>query len=113
MNRTCICSCLLAVSLASAFCQEQAPSMRARQRGHRWPSAVALQDTPGVPAWSTDYTQTPDTGLISHSAVWDPATNVMIVFGGIDFGAEATDTNAVLLYTPATASWTAPVANGA
>jgi hypothetical protein len=113
MKRTSICFCLLVVSLASAFGQEQAPSMRARQRGLRGHAARAAQDTTAGSAWSTDYELTPDTGLISHSAVWDPATSVMIVFGGIDAGAEETDTNAVLLYNPAAASWTPLNANGA
>jgi galactose oxidase-like protein/Kelch motif protein len=113
MNRTYICFCLLAVSLASAFGQEQAQPMRLRLRGRRGHSARAAQDPTGGPAWSTDYELTPDTGLFSHSAVWDPATSVMIVFGGIDAGAEETDTNAVLLYTPAAASWTTLIANGA
>ena len=113
MKRTFICYCLLAVCITPAFGEEQAQSMRARLRGLRGHTAPVAQDATAGPAWSTDYSLTPDTGLTSHSAVWDPATNAMIVFGGIDFGAEATDTNAVLLYTPAAASWTTLIANGA
>ena len=113
MKRTYVCFCLLAVSLVSAFGQEQAHPKRARLRGLRARSANAAQNTTTGPAWSTDYAETPDTGLTSHSAVWDPTTNVMIVYGGIDFGAEAMDTNAVLIYTPASASWTTLIASGA
>ena len=113
MNRRSICCSLLAFSLAPAFGQGQAQSMRARMRGLREHSAGASPDTSGGPAWTTDYQQTADTGLFSHSAVWDPATSVMMVFGGIDAGAESTDTNAVLLYAPAAASWTTLIANGA
>src|SRR5580700_8563182 len=98
MNRRSILVCLLAFGIAAASGQEHAASPRARLQGLRGRAVDAAPAPPAGQAWSTDYAQTPDTGLISHSSVYDPATNLMIVFGGIDFGAEATVTNAVLQY---------------
>lgn len=113
MNRTYVCFCLLAVSLVSVFGQEHAQSPRARLRAIRGHAADTTQEAPARQAWSTDYALTPDTGLSAHSSIYDPATNLMVVFGGLDYGAEATPTNAVLLYSPAAASWTTEIASGA
>src|SRR6266849_3699270 len=49
--------------------------------------------------WTSNFRATLDTALVSASAVYDQATNTMIVFGGIDaIGLAFGDTNAVLLY---------------
>ena len=112
MNRIQVCTCMVACSLA-AFGQEHARSPRARLRAIHGHAAEASRDPQARQAWSTDYALTPDTGLSAHASVYDPATNLMIVFGGIDYGAEATVTNAVLLYNPAAASWTTEIASGA
>jgi Kelch motif len=59
-----------------------------------------------------------DTELAAHTAVYDPGTNSMIVFGGFDYGMGRAQTNAVLLLTHAnglggTSNWTTLIANGA
>ncbi len=113
MNRPYVCAGLLVLSFASAFGQEHAQSPRARQRALRERAAQANSAPPAQPAWSSDYALTADTGLSSHASIYDPATNLMIVFGGIDYGAEATVTNAVLQNNPAAASWTTEIASGA
>lgn len=70
------------------------------------------------PKWFTAGAQafTPDTGLEFAASVYDPSTKVMMTFGGLDWGAEESDTNAVLLYTPANspnATFTVLIPNGA
>jgi hypothetical protein len=110
MKRTALFSWLLAFTAASAFGQLPLTSTgigilgpgglpRAAIRG----SAGEVALTPTGPYWFTAGSQafTPDTGLEFHSAVYDPATKVMMAFGGIDWGDEDTGTNAVLLYAPA------------
>jgi hypothetical protein len=87
--------------------------MRLRLHGLRGHSVGVSPTTTAGPAWSTDYSLTQDTGLFSQSAVWDPVTSVMIVFGGVNAGAESTDTNNVLIYNPAAAGWSTLIANGA
>jgi hypothetical protein len=65
--------------------------------------------------WTSNFRATLDTALVSASAVYDQATNTMIVFGGIDaIGLAFGDTNAVLLYAPATGDglWSTLIANG-
>jgi len=63
--------------------------------------------------WTSNFRFTHDTGLEAHSAVYDQATNTMIVFAGLSINGFA-DTNAVLLYTPATGDglWSTLIANG-
>jgi hypothetical protein len=113
----------LALLFASALGQQASSSARsylnplARLIG-RGPHAsgvgqVSTPDT-ATPAWTSNFRFTPDTALVQHSAVYDPATNTMIVFGGIDWGIQGFDTNAVLLYAPANGNgnWTTLIANG-
>ena len=68
-----------------------------------------------TPAWTPFYQSTPHTGLGLHSAVYDPATNIMIAFGGFDAGLAYEFTNAVLLRANANGSgnWSTLIANGA
>src|SRR5438128_10505369 len=68
-----------------------------------------------TPQWTSSFNYTTDTALAAASAVYDPATNTMMVFGGLDWGMEGSDTNAVLLYAPANGNgnWTTLIANGA
>jgi hypothetical protein len=67
-----------------------------------------------TPGWTPFFQFTPHTGLDAHSAVYDSATNVMIVFGGFDAGLAYRDTNAVLLRADANGSgnWSTLIANG-
>ena len=68
-----------------------------------------------TPAWTPFYQFTPHTGLANHSAVYDPTTNTMIVFGGADAGLGIEVTNAVLILTGAnngTGAWSTLIANG-
>ncbi len=69
----------------------------------------------GTPHWSSSYEYTSDTALVGHSATYDPSTKAMTIFGGDDWGAEFTYTNAVLLYAPANGngSFTTLIPNGA
>lgn len=72
---------------------------------------------PATPAWNFFFKSTPDTGLDFHSAVYDPATNIMIVFGGADAGLAYGFTNAVLLRTHTnglggSGDWSTLIANG-
>src|SRR5690242_12187543 len=107
-------------SLASAFGQQ--PEGLSRY-GLRVPAGSVAQDSAAgdvtplltTPKWSTNYAFTSDTGLSLHSAVYDASTKTMVVFGGVDWGAEQSSTNAVLLNTPANGngSWTTLIANGA
>jgi len=94
------------------------------QRAPRSPGAIISEESgseeisaTAKPAWTYFTEFTPDTGLSSQSAVYDQATNIMIVFGGVDvgLGGLATDTNAVLLRASANGSgpWSALIANGA
>ena len=66
------------------------------------------------PAWTYFSQFTPDTGLAEQSSVYDPGTNIMIVFGGFDAGLGEVDTNAVLLRANANGSgnWSTLIANG-
>ena len=110
-------------SLALAFGQQSSGPAGLARYGLRGGAPSAAQDgaSEGVtlssttPRWSTNYAFTPDTGLSLHTAVFDPSMKVMVVFGGIDWGAHETATNAVLLNAPANAngSWTTLLANGA
>src|SRR5713101_2887396 len=67
-----------------------------------------------TPHWTSNFRATHDTGLEGQSAVYDQATNTMIVFAGLSINGIA-DTNAVLLYAPATGDglWSTLIANGA
>jgi hypothetical protein len=78
-------------------------------------AAQTLSSPATTPRWTSSFHFTPDTALAAASAVYDPATNTMIVFGGIDWGMEESNTNAVLLYAPANGNgnWTTLIANGA
>jgi hypothetical protein len=69
----------------------------------------------GTPHWSSAFTIPADAGLIAQSAVYDQATNTMIVFGGVNKCYVCEGTNAVVLNAPATGSgvWSTLIANGA
>src|SRR5437016_968867 len=69
-------------------------------------AAQTLTSPLATPAWSSNfraaYRTSPDIGVTGHSAVYDQATNTMIVFGGFAVSASIFgDTNAVVLYAPA------------
>jgi len=66
------------------------------------------------PRWSSGFEWTFDTALSLSSAVYHPATNVMIVFAGESWGRSALS-NAVLLQAPANGSgkWSTLIADGA
>lgn len=69
----------------------------------------------GTPHWSSAFTVPADAGLIAQSAVYDQATNTMIVFGGVNKCYVCEGTNAVVLNAPATGSgvWSTLIPNGA
>jgi len=122
VKRASMCLYVAAFAAASVFGQAPSGSTALDRFGFgRLPGGVSgnpdaeAQPAATTPKWSSDFVFTPDTGLSLHSAVYDPATKVMTVFGGNDWGAESTTTNAVLLYTPGTptGSWTTLIANGA
>lgn len=113
MNRRTICTCLLAFGIGPAFAQQPTPSPRTRLRAIHAHASSGSPAPPAHQAWTTDYALTPDTGVSGHSSIYDSATGRMIVFGGLDYGAEATVTNAVLQYSPAAANWTTEIASGA
>jgi galactose oxidase-like protein len=75
--------------------------------------AQALMSPVATPNWSSNFRFTHDTGLEAQSAVYDQSTNTMIVFGGLSINGFA-DTNAVLLYAPASIDgvWSTLIANG-
>src|SRR5216683_4057201 len=77
-------------------------------------AAQTLVSPATTPNWSSNFRFTHDTGLEAQSAVYDQATNTMTVFGGLSINGFA-DTNAVLLYAPATGDglWSTLIANGA
>ncbi len=75
--------------------------------------AEDLQSAPAGPHWSSGFEWTAAV-LSASTAVYDPATDVMIVFAGEDWGMGVTLSNAVLLQTPANGhgKWSTLVANG-
>ena len=77
-------------------------------------AAETLISAVTTPQWTSSFNSTTDTPLTGASSVYDPATNTMIVFAGIDWGMEGSDTNAALLYAPANGNgnWTTLIANG-
>jgi hypothetical protein len=96
----------------SLFAKRPAGSPGATVKEEKGPEDVLITSKP---AW-TYFTQfTPDTGLAEQSAVYDPGTNIMIVFGGFDAGIGEVDTNAVLLRANANGSgnWSTLIADGA
>jgi hypothetical protein len=101
----------------SAFTSSAArPRVLPRLPGPIAPSSDAAQTlvSPATtPTWSSNFRFTHDTGLEAQSAVYDQATNTMIVFGGLSINGFA-DTNAVLLYAPANGDglWSTLIANG-
>lgn len=91
------------------------PPVRARlSRRVAAGSAAESPMVPGISQWSSNFAFTTDTLLEAHSAVYDQATNTMIVFGGLGAKPAFNDTNAVLLNAPATGSgvWSTLIANG-
>jgi len=117
---------LMVFTVASAFAQRPLAPMvigtlgPGGLRGAAIQGAVAegpLKPETG-PKWFTAGSQayTPDTGLEFAASVYDPSTKVMMTFGGLDWGAEATSTNALLLYAQAnspSANFTTLIPNGA
>jgi hypothetical protein len=110
------------LGVASAFGQqtpaESMGSSRLRSFAHRevrTADARGQANISGGPQWSTNWVFTTDTALAGHTATYDPATNTMVIFGGVDWGMEATDTNAVTLYAPANGngSYTILIPDGA
>lgn len=111
---------LLAVSIATPLCAQQSsvsskisPAGLMRSRG-QIVSEPEVPTSPGTPHWSSDFKFLTATGLEGHTAVYDQATNTMIVFAGLSAAVAFDNTNAVLLNNPATASglWTTLIANG-
>ena len=68
-----------------------------------------------TPVWTPFSQLTNHTGLDGPSAVYDPSTNTMIAFGGVDAGLGLDVTNAVLLRANANGSgaWSTLIDNGA
>ena len=87
--------------------------MRLRQTANGTRATEALT-APGTPSWSSGYKFLTATGLEGHTAVYDQATNTMIVFAGLSAAVAFEDTNAVLLNTPATGIglWSTLIADG-
>lgn len=83
--------------------------------GHMAESEVLEETSPAStkPQWSSGFEWTASV-LSSSSAVYNPSTNVMIVFAGEDWGNGVTLSNAVLLQTPANGhgKWSTLIANG-
>src|SRR6266446_6878918 len=81
-------------------------------------AAQTLTSPLATPAWSSNfraaYRTSPDIGITGHSAVYDQATNTMIVFGGFAIASIFGDTNAVVLYAPANGDglYSTLIANG-
>src|SRR4029077_3039463 len=96
----------------SLFAKRPAGSPGVTVREENGPEEVLITNKP---AWTYFSQFTPDTGLAEQSAVYDPGTNIMIVFGGLDAGIGEVDTNAVLLRANANGSgnWSTLIANGA
>jgi hypothetical protein len=123
VKRGCVNICAAILALAPAIGQQPPASVRIGGPGVIGALGRAVKDsraadlTPDVtrPKWSSNFTFNPNTALTVHSAVFDPATNVMIVFGGGDLGMEYFGTNAVLLYAPAnvTGAFSTLIPNGA
>ncbi len=114
---------LLTLSMVMPLCAQQSsvssstkisPAGLMRSRGQSV-SAAEVPAVPGTPHWSSDYKFLTATGLEGHTAVYDQATNTMIVFAGLAADVAFQDTNAVLLNTPATGSglWTILIPDGA
>jgi hypothetical protein len=124
MKWSALFSCIVVLTVTSALAQ---PPFLPTGIGTLGPSGVrhpAIQATaegslPQTgPKWFTAGSSafTPDTGLEFAASVYDPSTKVMMTFGGMDWGAEDTGTNAVLLYSPAnspSANFTVLIPNGA
>ena len=116
MKRASMCLYVAAFTAASVFGQGPSGSTVPDRFGFgRLNLGAEAEPDATTPKWSSDFVFTSDTGLSLHSAVYDPTTKVMTVFGGNDWGAESTTTSAVLLYTPGspTGTWTTLIANGA
>lgn len=74
----------------------------------------ALQSALAGPRWSSGFEFTAAAPAYS-SAAYNPASNIMIVFAGTDWGTGGADTNAVLLLASANGhgKWSTLIANGA
>jgi galactose oxidase-like protein len=82
--------------------------------GRHTSGSTAESLVPGSPQWSSGFEASASTGLEGHTAVYDQASNTMIVFGGLASGLAFNDTNAVTLFAPATGAglWSTLIANG-
>jgi hypothetical protein len=118
--------CTLFLGSMVAFAQEAPPTTSTPHNIGKFPSHMAeslaeSNDTDKAPSasakprWSSGFQFTADTALTAPSAVYNPTTNIMIVFAGLNWGMQAKDTNAVLLLTPANSNgvWSTLIANGA
>jgi hypothetical protein len=112
--------CILLAGAICATAQEAAQTTPTLHNMARIPGHMAGNSDPeeaptasNKPRWSSGFEWTFDSALSISSAVYNPATNVMIVFAGEDWGMSALS-NAVLLQTPANGhgKWSTLIANG-
>src|ERR1700722_5617087 len=97
MERRIFASCLLLSLLSPVMGQEHAGAVTGLRGGPVWPEerrvlagSKAATAAVSTPTWSSAYSFTPDSALVAHSAVYDPSSNVMTIFGGDDWGDELT-----------------------
>lgn len=111
--------CFLLLGTILPFAQE-APHGTPTARGiKRFPGRLAGSNdvdeaqSSNKPRWSSGFEWSFDTALSMSSAVYNPATNVMIVFAGESWGRSSLS-NAVLLQTPANGNgkWSTLIADG-
>jgi hypothetical protein len=102
----------LAQEISPAVFSEHTMRRVTDQAADRRDQAEDSQRTAG-PQWSSGFEFTA-AALTYSTAVYSPATNVMVVFAGTDWGMGGADSNAVLLQAPANGNgkWGTLIANG-
>jgi hypothetical protein len=112
--------CFLLLGPVFAIAQQARPATSTPHTIGRLPGHMAESNVPEEapsastkPRWSSGFEWTFDTALSISSAVYNPTTNVMIVFAGESWSRSALS-NAVLLQTPANGNgkWSTLIANG-
>ena len=122
INRVRMLAATFCILLAGAICataQETAQATSTLHNMARFPGHMAgNSDVEGTqssakPHWSSGFEWSFDTALSASSAVYNPTTNIMIVFAGESWGRSSLS-NAVLLQTPANGNgkWSTLIANG-